>query len=58
MDKSFEKAVEIKCPECSNIMKAYIYNDGSTRGTCKRCKSAIVKKNLSDREKRIRIIKT
>ena len=57
MEKTSLKAVEIKCPECSNIMKVYSYNDNTTRGTCNRCKSSIIKKNLSDKEKRIRIIK-
>lgn len=57
MEKSSQKAIEIKCPECSNIMKVCSYNDGTTRGICNRCKSVIIKKNLSDKEKRIRIIK-
>lgn len=57
MQQSSLKAIEIKCPECSNFMTVYAYDDKTTRGTCNRCKSAIIKKKLSDREKRIRIIK-
>ena len=57
MEKSSNKAIEIKCPECLNIMKAFLYNDESVRGTCNRCKSSIIKEKRSAKEKRIRIIK-
>lgn len=57
MEKSSQKAIEIKCPECFNFMKVYFYNDETERGQCKRCKSVIIKTNFSDKEKRIRIIK-
>ena len=57
MEKSSNKTIEIKCPECLNKMKAYLYTDGTIRGNCNRCKSAIIQQNHSEKEKRIRIIK-
>ena len=57
MERSSQEAIEIKCPECSNLMKVYNYDDSTTRGNCNRCKSSIIRKKLSNREKSIRIIK-
>ena len=57
MEKSSQKAIQIKCPECLNKMNVYLYTDGTLRGNCKRCKSAIIQQKHSEKEKRIRIIK-
>jgi len=43
----------IKCPECLNIMIAKIHSNGNVSGRCPVCKSMIISKQRSEKEKLI-----
>lgn len=52
-----KKKHRILCPECSNYINGIVNTNGSITGQCKICKSIIVTKQCSPKEKRIRVIK-
>ncbi len=51
------KVKRIKCPECLNIMTVTVDAHGEAKGVCKKCKSVIIAKQSSERERLIRIVK-
>ena len=57
MNKSSSKKVRIRCPECTNFMQGTVSANGSVTGQCPTCKSVIVSKQHSLKERHIRIIK-
>lgn len=54
---SLQKKSRILCPECSNYIDGKLLESGAISGQCKVCKSIIVSKQCSPKEKRIKIIK-
>ena len=57
MNKSDFKKIRFRCPECSNFMQATKSANGSASGQCPTCKSVVVTKQHSAKEKHIRIIR-
>ena len=57
MDKEKNVTKKMRCPECLNIMKANICENGAISGTCPVCKSAIYCKRHSIKETHIRIVR-
>lgn len=51
------KIKRIKCPECLNSMTVTVDAHGEAKGVCKKCKSVIIAKQSSERERLIRIVK-
>ena len=52
-----QKKVRIICPECSNYINGKMQTNGSVAGQCPVCKSVVVSKQCTPKEKQIRIIK-
>lgn len=48
--------MKIKCPNCLNIMTIAINDNNEGKGCCKKCKTVIIAKKPSPKEKIIRII--
>lgn len=51
------KVKRMKCPDCLNYLIISSNENGEARGFCKKCKSVIIARQSSEKERLIRIVK-